>query len=294
MPFPAVGASPPSLQPWQFSWLGYTIGAFQPLELQKVEGLDMQGVRTGDAGRPRDRGRFMGLDLMDGRDITLTGQILTTGTNWQSLAAVLPPGGAVESPLWFNLPGWGTLASMCRVRKHNMALDVTSALGQLSNITIQFSASDPCLYSTPTLNPGVSPPSSTAGFSFNLGFNLSFGGGSVAGALSINNTGNVDARPILVVTGPCTNPSITNGTTGLNMTFNVTMAAGDQLVVDTDFHTVTYYTSGSTIGANRAYTLVQGSQWWTLIPGVNSIQFLTADSASSGTLNVQYASAYIL
>lgn len=72
------------------------------------------------------------------------------------------------------------------------------------------------------------------------------------------------------------------------------MNAGDQLVIDTDMHTATYFTAGSTIGGNRVQTLAPGSQWWSLAPGVNSIQFLTSDPTSTGTLAVQYASAYIL
>lgn len=296
MAFPAVGVTPPALASYQFSWLGYTIGPNQPLELTKIEGLDMQGVRTGDSGRARDRGRFIGLDEMDGRDITLTGELALTHTNWEALAAALVPGGVTESPLWFALPGWGTLATMARVRKHNMPLETQAVLGQLANITVQWSCSDPCFYTTPTQDPSVTPPGTTAGFSFPLAFPLSFGGGTLAGALSINNTGNIESRPLLVVTGPCTGPSITNSSApgSPNIAFNLAMASGDTLVIDMDMHTATYFTAGSTIGGNRLASRVRGSQWWSLQPGVNSIEFLTSDTTATGTLTVEYASAILL
>ena len=296
MAFPAVGVTPPTLQPWQLSWLGYTIGAFQPLEYTKLDGLDMSGVRTGDAGRARDRGRFIGLDEMDGRDITLTGEVLLTSTNWQALAAVLVPGGTVESPLFIAIPGWGTLASMCRVRKHTLPIDIQAVLGQLASVTIQWSGSDPCFYTTPTQSPSVTPPGTTAGFSFPLHFPLSFGGGTLAGVISIDNTGNIESRPLLVVTGPCTNPSITNSSApgSPNVTFDLTMATGDTLVIDMDMHTATYFTAGSTIGGNRLASRARGSQWWSLQPGTNTIEFLTSDPTATGTLTVEYASAIIL
>src|SRR4029077_10397584 len=105
-------------------------------------------------------------------------------------------------------------------------------------------------------------------------FNFTFGGGSVAGSLAITNNGNIETKPLLIVEGPCTNPSITNANTGANLTFKLTMASGDRLVIDTDLHTATYYVSGSTIGASRLYTLAPGSQWFSLAPGTTTLQFL--------------------
>ena len=297
MPFPAPGISVPTLSSYQFSYLGYTFGPGQAFELTKVEGLDMPDVRTGDAGRARDQGQFIGLDLLNGRTITITGDLLmTSSTAWSLIAAATVPGGLVEQPLFFNLPNFGTLVSMCRVRKRNMPIDIPFALGSLANVVLQFNATDPRLYVTPTIAPSVSPPGTGSGFPFPLTFPINFGGGGVAGSLSVNNTGNIETRPILVVTGPCTNPSITNATAAgsPNLTFNLTMTPGDQLFIDTDFHTATYFTAGSTIGATRLANLVQGSQWFSLAPGVSTIQFFTSDALPSGTLTVQYASAFIL
>src|SRR5581483_666178 len=122
---------------------------------------------------------------------------------WSALAAAIVPGGTTESPLYFNLPGWGTLAIMARVRKHTMPLDITYALGNLVDVTIQFSASDPRIYATPTQNPSIGLPTPGAGFAFPLSFGISFGGGGAIGNLTVANAGNIETRPLLVVTGPC-------------------------------------------------------------------------------------------
>lgn len=289
----------PSLSSYQASYRGYTFGYNTQLELLKIEGLDLPAVRSGDAGRPRDHGLFTGLDVLAGNEITFTGQLKADNISfqhaWEALATATLPSEITLEPLFLAMPGYGTLATMARVRKRDIPIDIKFALGNLADVTLLFAAPDPRWYGTPTQSVSVKPPASTAGFSFNLKFALSFGGGSYAGSLSINNTGNFETRPLLVIKGPCTNPSIANLTApgSPTLTFNLTMNAGDKLIVDTDLHTATYYASGSTVGSTRLYALAAGSGWWVLEPGTSTIQFLTA-GAGEGELEVQWAPAWIL
>jgi hypothetical protein len=302
LPFPSSSVAVPALNNFQFSFLGLTFGAGTAFEVSKVEGLDQPDVRSGDAGRPRDHGLFIGLDVMGGRTITFTGQLgpvagSTFVQSWTALAGATVPGGTTEQPLFLNLPNFGTLACMARVRRRSMPIDYKAAQQLLQDVVLQFQCSDPRLYSTPTLTSSVSPPGTSSGFAFPLAFPVSFGGGSVAGSLSVSNVGDIELRPTLTVTGPCTNPSITlaSAVSSPNLTFNLTMNSGDQLVVDTDMHTATFFTSGSSIGSTRLYALAQGSTWWTLPPGTSTVQFLTGDSVATGTLTVTApGAAYIL
>jgi hypothetical protein len=299
-PFPAPSVSVPSLVPYQFWFNGLTMGPGTSLEIKKINGTELPTIRTGDSERPREHGMFAGLDVMAGGELTLEGDLqkdsVSFGHAWQALSSATVPMGVVEAPLYMNLPGYGTLVSMCRIRKRSIPIDITFALGELASVTLLFAATDPRLYSTPTQSASVTPPGTRTGFSLPLSFPMSFGGGSVAGVLNINNQGNIDTKPILTVEGPCTNPSITLASAGSspNLTFLLTMAAGDRLVLDTDMHTATYFTSGSTIGATRWYTRAPGSQWFTLEPGINELQFLTSDPTPSGTLTAEWAPARIL
>lgn len=303
MAFPAPSVSVPSLaSQWQFSFQGLTIGGVNPAyNLTNIAGLELPDVRTGDAARPRDPGMFIGLDVLPGREITLTGDMSPDGTSlqhaWNAFATATVPTGVTENPLFVNLPGYGTLVTMARPRKRNMPVDIQFALGLLAKFTVMFASSDPRWYTTPTLNPTVGLPSPTAGFTFPFSFPLAFGSGTVAGVINATNSGNIEMRPVLVITGPCTYPSITNASWpgAPTLQFGVSMATGDQLVIDTDLKTATYYTAGSTAGSTRLSTIQPGSAWWTLLPGSNTIQFLSKDSTSvAGTLTVEYASAYLL
>lgn len=298
-PFPAAGVSVPTLAPYQMWFNGLTIGPDTPLELKKIEGLDQPAVRSGDSGRPRTHGLFAGLDVMGGREITVTGQLSkgASGTfqhAWEQLVVATVPGGSIEAPLYVNLPGYGTLVSMCRMRRRNMPIDIQFALGELADVVLQWAASDPRLYSTPTQSVTTVATGTTGGMRFPVGFPLSFGGESAVGAVKITNTGNINVPHKMLVEGPAPNPSITLATAvgAPTLTFNMTLAAGDVLALDTDMHTATYYTAGTTSGSSRLNTLALGSQWFTLPPGENEIQFTS--STGEGKLTIEYASANIL
>ena len=297
MSFVPYGVTFPTLSEWQWSFGGFVGGPGTNLEVKEWTGVDLPAVRSGDSGRPRDHGMFRGLDVMGAREPSLTGDLHNlSGTLAEAeakLAQATVPGGSEDTPLFLNLEGWGTLACMARVRKRQMPRDIELSLGNLGKVALLWAADDPRWY-TQTQQSSVAPFNKTSGFSFPMGFPLSFGGGSSVGSLSILNAGNIETRPLLIVEGPCENPSVTNVTApgSPNLTFDVTVGAGGRLVIDTDMHTATYYTAGTTLGASRLGTLAYGSHWFTLDPGVSTIQFSAA--TAEGQLSVQFASAYLL
>jgi phage-related protein len=137
---------------------------------------------------------------------------------------------------------------------------------------------------------------------FPITFPLSFGGGSAAGTVTADNTGNIEMRPIITITGPVTNPTVENETTGLSLTFSnpnqvsYTLNSGDQLVIDLDAHQIMYYPDGSSIGASRRNWLVSGSTWWDLPPGTSTIGFSSDDASLPSpvpTCEVAFAAAYV-
>jgi hypothetical protein len=274
-----------------------SLGPGTNLELTKLEGIDMPVVRSGDAGRPRDHGAFAGLDVMGEREITVSADLHNnTGTfqqAWEEAAEATMPGGTSEHPLFLNTPAFGTLATLVRVRKRQMPVDITFALGNLAKVTLLFVGTDPKWYAA-TQQVTVLPPTIT-GFSWPINWPLSWGGGKYSGQASVTNTGNISTRPILIVEGPCVNPTIVNASSSgsPSLTFALTLNAGERLEINTDLHTAMLYSSaGSTVGSTRLGNLLAGSKWWVLKAGTSTIQFLS--STGEGTLKIQFASSWII
>jgi Phage tail protein len=298
MAFPAYGTEVPYLTAWQMEFHGQALGSGTILELTKLEGIDMPTIRSGDAGRPRDHGAFAGLDVLGEREITVSADLHGTNTvtfkeAWEQAAESFVTSGSTQYPLFLNTPAFGTLATLVRLRKRQMPVDILFTLGNLAKVTLLFVGTDPRWYGE-TQQVTVNPPTIT-GFSWPINWPLSWGGGKYSGQASITNAGNIETRPLLIVEGPCVNPTIINATApgSPGLTFNLTLTAGERLVIDTDMHTATLYSSAeSTVGSTRLGKLVAGSQWWTLEPRTSTIQFLS--NTGEGKLLIQYASAWII
>jgi hypothetical protein len=304
--FPPFGVTVPSLSTYQLSYLDLTMGPGTAYGFNLMEGFDQPDIRNGDLPRARDRGEQGGLDFEGGRDIILTGRVLPDSTSLQhATSALAGVHGAqqAEQPLWFQFPNLPILASMVKPRKGTAPFDVQNA-GNLTTKVLGYHATDPRLYSAPSQST-IGSPSPIVGVTFNIAFNVAFGGGSSVSVLTITNAGNVETRPILVLTGPLTNPTVVNETTGWSLTFNnpasgsFTLNAGDTLTIDTDTRSVLYVASGTTAGANRSNWIVPGSIWPNdvapidgLSPGANQIEFSSSGSSDAGSLAVNYSSGY--
>jgi Phage tail protein len=310
MSFPTTSA--PSLSNYQLSFNGLTMGPGTAYGITDIQGLDLPAISSNDAQRPRDHGQFLGYNFYQGRDITVSGDINSDSTSLQhaiqAFATATVDQIATELPLWVQLPNLPALASMVRPIKRSVPIDI-NWVGGLAQMSVLFHASDPRLYAAPqSTTVGLGTP--VGGIGFNVTFNASFGGGTTAGIATCVNAGNIDTRPTFTITGPCTNPTIYNATSGYSITLSnpsqtgYTVLAGDQVVIDTDLHSVNYYSGGISAGqpAARRFWIKAGSTWPNVVngvnalgPGTNTIQFTSQDaSAVAGTLTVNWASAYML
>lgn len=303
MRFPDVTVVPPVLADYAYELGGLQFGSGQSWAVQTADGLDLPKVRNGDVDRPLDSGQFEGLDYLSGRDITLTfhSQSVSDAALRTQLSALealmLPPeDGITESWLWFQRPG--NPLFVCGVRPRQFRLKGERKLSSIrvaQPIALLHATSAYVYGQTQSItanNGGIA-----AGFAFPLTFNLSFGGGGAVGILNAINTGVVSARPVFVFTGPIDTPTITNGSLTGNpfMTLNMVLAAGDQVVVDTDLDgpSVVFYAAGSTIGSSRLALLAPNSTPFRLQVGENKVVFTSQDSAATaGTCEVLWAPSY--
>jgi phage-related protein len=103
------------------------------------------------------------------------------------------------------------------------------------------------------------------------------------------NEGNVPSPARLTITGPLTNPTIRNETTGEDLVLTYTLGAGETLVVDMGARSVLL--NGT---ANR-YSAVNWelTDWWLLAPGSNDISFANASYSAGASLLIEWRHAWI-
>ena len=87
---------------------------YNGVDWKEIDGLDIEGLRIGNSGRPRDTGEFIGFDLLAGRDIIFKGDCAAGGTpnpgatvqqNLSIVGSVFSPQGTTETTLYINVPG---------------------------------------------------------------------------------------------------------------------------------------------------------------------------------------------
>lgn len=286
------GQTAPDIDPWQFVYNGVTFGAGTDIGLLKVRGMGaLPDVGSEDLAFPRDTGQYIGVDAMGGRDPE-TDLILTSNIYVQmvNLGGAFFAGGVNEQPLWFQLPGLPTICSMVRPRKRVSDWDTLVSAAGMWTPTVTWHATDPRLYEQAQIADSASSDS-----------------GSVS--LTVTNSGNVEMRPVMLLTGPLDAPSITNTSIGSAGNYPAIVFAdgtgiddGDQVVIDFSTpHTLQYFVGGLATPSStyNVYSwLSQGSDgtsWWNLPPGANVLTCAASqDSLAADQFEVWWSNAYML
>lgn len=148
-------------------------------------------------------------------------------------------------------------------------------------------APDPRFYSQTLQTSNTSETTSQGGLSIPTAIPASFSDTGGSGPVIVNNGGTVASPPTLTITGPGTNFTIQNITTGKTMKLNTTLSSGETVVFDVVDRTVTK-------GSNQnLYGSFSGS-WWELEPGDNEINFQASSGSDSDTnLKIEFRDAYI-
>jgi hypothetical protein len=298
---PSLVADAAAFQPGTSALL---LGPGTPFQFKEWKGLDKPDVRSGNQLVAQRPGAWPGTNQLKPRVIEATmdvGPPFGSYTNLMGALAALRGAcsneGSTEYPFWLQLPGAPLVCCNARVIKTSRVWDIAADTASLmQNTGLQWEATDPYFYGAPTQKATVGLPTPGVGFTFPIGFNLSFGGGSAPNVISAANNGDVACFPILIITGPCLNPTISNptGTGNPQLSFNVQMNTGDQLVIDTRTASIVYYQSGSSIGTPQQQLLNSGGTFFSLPAGATSlIQFNSQDiSTAAGTLTAWWADTY--
>ena len=273
----------------QLAYFGIPLTLSAGLSVVELEGVwETPDVRTSDVDRSRAHGLWPGIDLLGGRAITATLQANypLDDPAWETLQTVFRATGD-EQPLTLQLSGFaGGRVVRCnaRVRRVAVPVDVDRYQFGVPQLVVEWFATDPRFYadSETSASAEISSPTG-AGLTFDVTFDLGFGGAIPAGVVNVDNDGNFSAPWVAEITGPVTNPRVESVTGGRTLRLAGSVQAGETLRIDSATKTVTLD------GASRYSWLVPGSQWFDLDPGSNQVRFAASSGTGVGTLTFRSA-----
>lgn len=258
------------------------------VDIATVTGLDSAPFRETIRDHEGQDGSFMDAEFEKGREIVISGSAYANTGTMEAFLDTLKANYAPSKTLlqfFFRTPGVGTRFVYVKPRGVMYDWESFRRHGEL-RVAFKLFAEDPRLYAE--VQTAVNVPFSSGaatGFGFNLGFSFGFGAAVTNTGTLVNNVGNRPTPPTFVINGPCTNPSIIDETFGHTLSFNIILAAGESLTIDTQYKTVRL--NGVT---NKRSTLFV-PDWFYLQPGQTSIKYSAIVGAGS-SLDIKFYSAW--
>lgn len=164
-----------------------------------------------------------------------------------------------------------------------------AAPNQHAYVTGEFTAYDPVIYGSGSVSESAGPVSG-GGLLFNLQYNLKFGTLSGDPITTLVREGQIKSYPTLILTGPLTNPAITNTATGEYFKLNYTLTTGETITINMNPRERSAILDST--GENLAQYVDEGSTWFGLEPGSNYLQITTSSSTNTGNFYAQWTEAY--
>src|SRR6201994_1188861 len=230
---------PPALTTYTFAFgdsgtiLNTDSMSFPFIDVTNVSGLATAPLRTTTSEHQGMDGTYIDTPFMSSRTVVVTGTLYTLPSDTDTLLDQLKAdyNSNVVRPFYYQLPG----KPIRYVNGQGGGLQYDISTQRRVGITpVQFTvlASDPYIYDYPGSTIGIgSPTVISVGTSFNMSFNVGFGGGAATSSGTVTNNGTHTAYPTITLAGPLTNPSLVDSN-GVSMNFSITLASGDSLVID--------------------------------------------------------------
>lgn len=253
--------------------------------LQEMDGWDSADVRAESQLREADHGAWPSPVYLGERPITLGGSIeapdLATLDGAIDRLRALPLMGTVLTVM-------ETVPKQATVRRSGRIL-IKYTTDTVATYSVLVTAADPRLYATTDTVTTLRLPTVTGGLTFPIALPMTVDATVVAGDTTVVNAGSIDARPLLRIAGPVSQPlvSVTGPDgTSTSLLYAGDIDAGDWLDLDCDAHTA-YYNS---VASRRSLT---SGTWPALQPGASNLAFRAGAYSAAATLTVTYRSAWM-
>jgi hypothetical protein len=242
-----------------------------------LKGWSSPGLRAELQPRQADHGAWASPVYLDARPITITGMIAapTTAARDAAVEQLIAAASLTDTVLTVedSIPKQATVR-----RSGEVLVELLGLYGATYSLIV--TAPDPRRYSTVLQSQSTALPSTSGGLSVPVSTPLSISTTTVSGSITLVNEGTIGTRPVFTVTGPVTNPTITvqypDGTVRA-LLYSSSLEAGDELVVDTDLHSVV-------LNGAVSRRLYLSGQWPEIPPGTAVTVGWYADSYDANAL----------
>lgn len=258
------------------------------VDITTLRGFDSAPIRTTERDHEGTDGGFMDAEFEKGRPIFLEGMAYADGLSVETFLDSLKENWAPSRtlvPLYFKKPGIDERLFFVKPLGCRYDVEQIRRVG-CTNIQFEAYAEDPRAYGSVLQSTPIDLGATVGdGFGFPLGFPFGFGSlPSTDDGVYVENLGNRPAPVRFTISGPVTTPRIINDTLSKELKFNITLAADETLVVDTQYRSVLLN------GTVNRRTVLEEPNWFFLQKGLNFIRYRAAlDSASSMIIEYRHA-----
>ena len=296
---------PLELDDWQYDLGGVLIGTGTSVQVIETTGLGRPPVRDADVDQPSMDGQFAGPDYWAARQVQFDAAIKVPGNAAAchdmvaALQAVTDPAsvrlvGGQGLTLRVKRPGRPVKRLTGRIRK--LDPEYRQVIHGYVPLDIEYIAHDPTFYADEeSLTELPLGWLTGGGFAAPVVAPIFVQDGTVAADRPgwVTNNGDADAWPILRITGPCANVTITHVASGRALALPTLNLDEDRWVeIDTrpGYRTVTWDNGGN---ASTYLSPASRIDLFTIPPGTSEMRWTAFDSSNSARLRVTWRDAYI-
>ncbi len=294
----------PILTTGQLDLAGIVIGADTAVQIRDITGLGRPPVRDNDVDQPSLDGAWPGPDYYAARPVQIDAAIRIPGDRAAALnlladlqqplhtAAIRLTAGTTQD-LRLAWPGRPVKRLHGRVRR--LDADMQRSIHGYIPLDIEYLATDPLWYADTTTVAEIPLGWLTGGgFAAPVVAPVYVQDGTVAADRPgwVTNAGTTDTWPIIRITGPCAQVTITHVPTGRTLQLpTLALTAGQWIDIDTrpGFRTVTRETGGNALSYLSPASRIDQ---FSLPPGQSEMRWTAVDNTNTARLRLTWRDAY--
>lgn len=254
-----------------------------------LQGWDSAEVRAEYTQREADHGAWAAPVYYGERPITLAGTIeAPSRTALDDAMERLRAAAGIGDTL---LVVYESIPKQASVRRSGKPL-LQYVTDRTANFSVLVTAGDPRRYAVDEQTGSTGLPTTSGGLTFPATFPVTVAATTVAGQITAANPGSFETRPVLTIAGPVNAPSVLaqypDGSVR-QLIYGQNLVTGDQLVIDTDAHSVVL---NGTASRRRFLSVPNG---WPTIPAASTVtyQFTSSSYSASALLTARWRSAWL-